>query len=744
MKTTGVYSFKLPHIPAAKRGRQTNQLQFISKVIFKLLWKHEFSWPFQKPVNAVKLQLHNYPNIVRYPMDLSTIKKRLEGNYYYSSKECITDINLMFTNCYLYNKAGEDIILMCSTLEQIFYEKLAEMPVDEIEIVVQASKSAALKNIGDGSFSVSVLSPSTPSEHITSPLPSPSPRLPNGTTNPLSRNRTISTTNASAINSPFSPNSNHHDQNSQSMSPRLLIGEQTNTNSDSNNFKRKNEPDDDSTSKRLSTSSSTAPKRIKYENSFSNDPTIKRPKNRMTEQLKFCQHIVKDLLNKRNMGFVWPFSKPVDVKNLNLSDYHQIIKKPMDLGTVKKKLDNREYATADEFASDVRLIFSNCYLYNGPQTDVVAMCKKVEQMFEDKFAKLPDEPAISNFDIDSSSITARNNGLLPARKRKRHSSKHNSSAGGGHTSSMITSSDDGLSSEESSNEIEVSRENTLKQLHSLQEQVKTIGNTLNYLIQQTTDRMTLRYKRRMKRNKSKGLPMNPSIFASSLNDLTHLSPTNSSSNIFSSVQNANSSMLPTATRNPSTVAGTASKKSTPSLASLLTTTATPNGTSQVHNSSMDAYNFSDVTPMKPTKTTASKSQANKNPDAARRGPAPGTGVKRTPKKAQPTPAPAAAAPSVLSTSTPPVFDYQSEENSKPMTYDEKRQLSVDINNLPSDKLGPVVEIIYKREPSLRDSSRDEMEIDFEILKPSTLRELEAYINHVMKRKPTKQANTSGK
>ena len=50
----------------------------------------------------------------------------------------------------------------------------------------------------------------------------------------------------------------------------------------------------------------------------------------------------------------------------------------MDLGTVKKKLENREYANPDEFAADVRLIFSNCYLYNGPQTDVVAMCKKVE------------------------------------------------------------------------------------------------------------------------------------------------------------------------------------------------------------------------------------------------------------------------------------------------------------------------------------------------------------------------------
>jgi hypothetical protein len=52
---------------------------------------------------------------------------------------------------------------------------------------------------------------------------------------------------------------------------------------------------------------------------------------------------------------------------------------------------------------------------------------------------------------------------------------------------------------------------------------------------------------------------------------------------------------------------------------------------------------------------------------------------RTPKKAAATPASS-------------VFDFQSEENSKPMTYDEKRQLSVDINNLPSEKLGPVVEV----------------------------------------------------
>ena len=84
-----------------------------------------------------------------------------------------------------------------------------------------------------------------------------------------------------------------------------------------------------------------------------------------------------------------------------------------------------------------------------------------------------------------------------------------------------------------------------------------------------------------------------------------------------------------------------------------------------------------------------------------------------------------------------VFDSEDEDNAKPMSYDEKRQLSLDINKLPGDKLGRVVNIIQSREPSLRDSNPDEIEIDFETLKPSTLRELEAYVASCLRKKPRK-------
>ena len=40
----------------------------------------------------------------------------------------------MFTNCYVYNKPGEDVVLMAQTLEKLFLTKVAQMPKDEMEV----------------------------------------------------------------------------------------------------------------------------------------------------------------------------------------------------------------------------------------------------------------------------------------------------------------------------------------------------------------------------------------------------------------------------------------------------------------------------------------------------------------------------------------------------------------------------------------------------------------------------------
>ena len=88
----------------------------------------------QTPVDANKLNIPDYHKIIKHPMDFGTIKKRLDNNYYWSAKECIKDFNTVFTNCYVYNKAGEDIVVMAQTLEKLFLTKIASMPKDEQEI----------------------------------------------------------------------------------------------------------------------------------------------------------------------------------------------------------------------------------------------------------------------------------------------------------------------------------------------------------------------------------------------------------------------------------------------------------------------------------------------------------------------------------------------------------------------------------------------------------------------------------
>ncbi|MCP9265194.1 Bromodomain testis-specific protein [Dirofilaria immitis] len=78
------------------------------------------------------------------------------------------------------------------------------------------------------------------------------------------------------------------------------------------------------------------------------------------------------------------------------------------------------------------------------------------------------------------------------------------------------------------------------------------------------------------------------------------------------------------------------------------------------------------------------------------------------------------------------FDSEDERTAEPMSYDEKRQLSLDINKLPGDKLSSVVSIIESRE-QLPGFNPEEIEIDFETLKATTLRELEAFVAACLKR-----------
>ncbi|KAL1194747.1 Transcription factor GTE1 [Cardamine amara subsp. amara] len=83
--------------------------------------------------------------------------------------------------------------------------------------------------------------------------------------------------------------------------------------------------------------------------------------------------------------WAWPFLEPVDVKGLGLHDYYKVIEKPMDLGTIKKKLEGSEYSNVREIYADVRLVFKNAMKYNEEKEDVYVMAESLLEKFEEKW-----------------------------------------------------------------------------------------------------------------------------------------------------------------------------------------------------------------------------------------------------------------------------------------------------------------------------------------------------------------------
>ncbi|XP_059596051.1 transcription factor GTE9 isoform X9 [Vitis vinifera] len=110
-------------------------------------------------------------------------------------------------------------------------------------------------------------------------------------------------------------------------------------------------------------------------------PKAKRQKMDRSTTLQ-CTSILKKLMT-HPAG--WVFNQPVDPVALNIPDYFSIISKPMDLGTIKSKLEKNMYLATEEFAADVRLTFANAMLYNPPSNNVHQMAKKLNDLFNTRW-----------------------------------------------------------------------------------------------------------------------------------------------------------------------------------------------------------------------------------------------------------------------------------------------------------------------------------------------------------------------
>lgn len=83
----------------------------------------------------------------------------------------------------------------------------------------------------------------------------------------------------------------------------------------------------------------------------------------LSPHLEFCQKLLLvKLMKHRN---AWPFLEPVDPIEHNVPDYFDVVKTPMDFGTIAQRLKNNKYSNMTSFISAICLVFDNAILYNG-------------------------------------------------------------------------------------------------------------------------------------------------------------------------------------------------------------------------------------------------------------------------------------------------------------------------------------------------------------------------------------------
>ncbi|CAG8736597.1 13906_t:CDS:1, partial [Acaulospora morrowiae] len=260
----------------------------------KVLKRHPSVFPFLEPVDPVKYGIPDYYDIIKKPMDLSTVERKLSNLEYSSVNDFANDVRLVFSNCILYNGVSHQYSVFAKELNNLFSQQLSKMPgvVEEQGLKAESSKLASKTC-------------KTPTEQIFEATERPK--------------RTIRPT-----------------------------------------------------SKELPDSTS-----------------IKRRKSKSNIELNYCRETLRELRKKVHWPYAYPFYEPVDPEKLGIPDYFKIISRPMDMSTINSKLENDQYSNADEFEADIRLMFQNCYVYNGPNSEVGNMGKMLEAVFDKKWAVKP-------------------------------------------------------------------------------------------------------------------------------------------------------------------------------------------------------------------------------------------------------------------------------------------------------------------------------------------------------------------
>jgi len=118
----------------------TEDLAFVKKKVLPALFSHPYIPPFRSPVNAKAEGIYpDYFKVVTKPMDLRTVKARLENGWYWDMAQCTADINQVWYNAKVYNPPEHTIYKWAVTMSSVTNAWLQKAP--KVAAMSDSSKS---------------------------------------------------------------------------------------------------------------------------------------------------------------------------------------------------------------------------------------------------------------------------------------------------------------------------------------------------------------------------------------------------------------------------------------------------------------------------------------------------------------------------------------------------------------------------------------------------------------------------
>ncbi|KAK3848138.1 MAG: hypothetical protein J3R72DRAFT_357988, partial [Linnemannia gamsii] len=338
------------------------------KVLRKLV-NASSSLHFRAPVDPIAENIPHYPDFVKHPMDLRTMKANLEGGRYASLQAFEADFRLMMSNCFLFNGVGSFVYTKGQELEEIFDDEWKE--VMEIAGVKVPELNITIVETPKGSSSSSMpVTTSMPSSY-----PPPQPRVTTSKPVPLSNDaNSRSTTSAPppplpkvSKPSPPKPPVPVYTPPSVPLGGPSLSSSSTPTSSAHHKDKLALTSSGQSTTPASSSSS-------KIQSSGSNSSSA----NKAADMAKAKRLLVRLMA----VPCASEFKEPVDPILQGIPLYPKIITSPMDLGTIERKIDDKRYKNIREIKYDLGLVISNCRKFNARGCFVVDQSDLLEVEIE--------------------------------------------------------------------------------------------------------------------------------------------------------------------------------------------------------------------------------------------------------------------------------------------------------------------------------------------------------------------------